>query len=82
MLTTERKGISLKDFDMTHPLDEVRDETGRVLDGLDKHMQVLERRRLYLSRRVEEARRIGKNLSHDEHECDALEWALDQLYKD
>lgn len=60
-------------------LDVVRDGTGRELEGSNKHIQVLERRRLYLSKRVADGQRDGKNMAHDEHEVQALEWALDLL---
>lgn len=60
--------------------DAVRDETGRALEGPYKHLRVLERRASYLKRRIEQGRREGKNLSHDQHEVDALEWAINIVY--
>lgn len=73
-----RKGTYQKGFNMNE-LDVVRDGTGRELEGSNKHIQVLERRRLYLSQRVASGHRDGKNMAHDEHEVQALDWALEQL---
>lgn len=61
-------------------LDDVRDETGRVLDGPYKHIRVLERRMNFLHQRIERGKKDGKNLSHDEHEREALEWAINAVY--
>lgn len=65
---------------MMDELDAVRDETGRVLEGPYKHLHVLERRKGYLERRIEQGKREGKNLSHDQHEVDALDWAINVVY--
>lgn len=61
--------------------DEVRDEAGHVLQGPYKHLRVMERRKEYLRKRIDEAARAGKTLSHDQHEVDALEWAITTIYE-
>lgn len=62
-------------------LDVVRDETGRELEGPYKHLHVLERRLKFLQGRIERGKQDGRNLSHDEHEADALEWAVGAIYQ-
>lgn len=59
----------------------VRDETGRALEGPFKHLRVLERRMQYLGQRIDKGRREGKVLSHDQHEHEALEWAISAIYQ-
>lgn len=66
---------------MTHELDVVRDESGHVLEGPYKHLRVMERRKDYLLKRIDEASKQGKNLTHDRHEAEALEWAIDTIYQ-
>lgn len=61
-------------------MSEVRDHSGRVLEGPHKHMRILERRKVYLDGRVEKGRRDGKDLMYDEMERDALEWAIQAIY--
>ena len=63
-----------------HELDAVRDESGHVLEGPYKHLRVLERRKAYLNKRIDEAARQGKNLTHDRHEAEALDWAIGTIY--
>lgn len=63
-----------------YDLDAVRDATGRVLEGPEKHMQVLERRKHYLKRRIQRGEQEGKTLTYDVQEAEAIEWALDVLY--
>lgn len=62
--------------------DDVRDATGRPLDGPDKHMRILERRKKYLDRRIERAKDEGKELMYDAYERDALDWAIRELEQD
>lgn len=64
-----------------YDLDAVRDETGRVLQGPYKHLRVLERRMGYLQKRIQRGISEGKTLTHDAHEAEALEWALDTIYE-
>ncbi len=61
--------------------DEVRDEAGHVLHGPFKHLRVLERRMRYLDQRIQRGIREGKNLTHDEHEKEALQWAIDMIFQ-
>lgn len=61
--------------------DEVRDEAGHVLEGPYKHLRVLERRKSYLLKRIDQAAREGKDLSHDRHEAEAIEWAINTIYE-
>lgn len=61
--------------------DEVRDEAGHVLEGPFRHLRVLERRKDYLIKRVQRAAKDGVDLSHDRHEVEALEWAIDAVYQ-
>lgn len=62
--------------------DTVRDPTGRELEGGEKHLAVLDRRARFLQSRIERGKRDGKNLTHDVHEMEALEWAIYQLESD
>lgn len=62
-----------------YDVDAVRDGTGRVLEGPHKHLRVLERRMSFLTKRIAKGAQEGKSLTHDEHERDALEWAVEQL---
>lgn len=64
-----------------HNIDAVRDESGRVLEGPYKHLRVLDRRMKYLQGRVEKGEREGKMLTHDRHEMEALQWAVDVIYR-
>lgn len=61
--------------------DAVRDATGRVLEGPNKHLQVLERRMHYLDKRIQRGIQEGKTLTYDVLEKDALEWALATIYE-
>lgn len=62
--------------------DAVRDESGHVLEGPYKHLRVMERRKDFLLRRVNQAAKDqGKNLTHDRHEAEALEWAINVIYQ-
>lgn len=61
--------------------DEVRDDAGFVLSGPFKHIRVLERRMRYLEQRIQRGIREGKNLTHDQHEVDAIKWAIDSIYQ-
>lgn len=65
-----------------YDFDAVRDETGRALEGPFKHLRVMERRLQFLKRRIEAGTKQGKVLSHDRHEVEALEWAIDAIYRD
>lgn len=67
------------DFDITDSA--VRDETGRALEGPYKHLRVLERRMGYLKKRIQRGIQEGRVLTHDQHEVDALEWAIDAIYE-
>lgn len=60
-------------------LDVVRDETGRELEGSFKHIRVLERRKLFLGKRIQHGVREGREMTHDVHEFEALEWAIEQI---
>lgn len=64
-----------------YDMDAIRDETGRVLEGPYKHLRVLERRMIYLSKRIQRGIQEGKTLTHDQHEHDALVWAVDAIYE-
>ena len=66
---------------MTNELDVVRDEAGHVLEGPFKHLRVMERRKNFLLRRVNEAAKKGSDLTHDRHEAEALEWAINLVYQ-
>ena len=67
--------------DPTNDPDTVRDESGHALEGPYKHLRVLERRMIYLNKRIDRARQEGKILTHDQHESDALKWAIDTIYQ-
>ncbi len=67
-------------MDKNYDMDAVRDETGRVLEGPFKHLRVLERRCAFLKKRIKRADQEGRVLSHDQHEADALDWAIDVVY--
>lgn len=53
-------------------------EVIKKLEVRDKHLEVLERRAAFLFKRIERAH-DGKQLTHDEDELNALNWAIDEL---
>lgn len=62
-----------------YDLSAVRDPSGRVLEGAEKHVAVLQRRANYLRTRIDRGRRDGKDMTYDEQELDALVWAIREL---
>lgn len=66
---------------MAYDIDAVRDTTGRVLDGAEKHIAILERRVQFLVRRIKRVERDQHSALHDRQELEAINWALGELYE-
>lgn len=62
-----------------YDIDAPRGPDGSILEGPDKHLQVLERRGAFLLRRIKQGEVEGKTMAHDKHELEAVNWAVDEL---